>query len=106
MLVRAPRSGPLLVTLAVLAALPGTARATQYSGWGDTGWVYASKRECCNAAIALAAQYSEQACITAGGVPRSFAGGNQRGTCSAEWMQDDDGSMLYRCYGEAAVWCR
>ena len=83
----------------------GAARAAQYPGWGDTGWVYASKRDCCNAAIDIAAQYSAQACISAGGVPRSFAGASQRGTCSAEWMQYE-GSLVYRCYGEASVWCR
>ena len=81
-------------------------RAAQYPGWGDTGWVYASKRECCNAAINIAADYSAQACVTAGGVPRPFAGASQRGTCSSEWSQAADGSLLYRCYGEAAVWCR
>ena len=85
--------------------LGGAAQAAQYPGWGDTGWVYASKRECCNAAIVTAAQYSAQACTDAGGVPRSFAGASQRGTCSAEWMQYE-GSLLYRCYGEASVWCR
>ena len=83
----------------------GVARAAQYPGWGDTGWVYASKRDCCNAAIDLAAQYSADACVSAGGVPRPFAGASQRGTCSAEWMQGEEG-VLYRCYGEASVWCR
>jgi hypothetical protein len=82
-----------------------SARAAQYPGWGDTGWVYASKRDCCNAAIDIAAQYSADACVTSGGVPRAFAGSSQRGTCSAEWMQQE-GSVLYRCYGEASVWCR
>src|SRR5213594_2723067 len=89
---------------ALLVAAAG-ARAAQYPGWGDTGWVYASKRECCNAAIDLAAQYSAQACVAAGGVPRPFAGASQRGTCRAEWMQDQGGGgLLYRCYGEASVW--
>ena len=83
-----------------------TARASQYPGWGDTGWVYARKRECCAAAINIAAEYSAQACETSGGVPRPFAGASQRGTCSAEWQQDSDGGLLYRCSGEAAVWCR
>ena len=89
----------LLVSVAV-------ANAAQYPGWGDTGWVYASKRECCNAAIEIAASYSAQACVTTGGVPRPFAGASQRGTCSAEWMQAGSGGLLYRCYGEASVWCR
>ena len=89
-----------------LVLVAAGAPAAQYPGWGDTGWVYASKRECCNAAIDLAASYSSQACLTVGGVPSPFAGASQRGTCSAQWMQDEDGNLLYRCYGEASVWCR
>jgi hypothetical protein len=100
-------SVPSAVLLAVgLLVLAAVANAAQYPGWGDTGWVYASKRECCNAAIEIAASYSAQACVTTGGVPRPFAGASQRGTCSAEWMQDGSGGLVYRCYGEASVWCR
>ena len=95
----------VLATLGLLVSA-AAAHAAQYPGWGDTGWVYASKRECCNAAIEIAASYSAQACVSTGGVPRPFAGASQRGTCSAEWMQDADGSVLYRCEGEASVWCR
>jgi hypothetical protein len=92
--------------LAILLLLDGlSAQGAQYPGWGDTGWVHASKRECCSEAIAIAAEYSAEACATAGGIPRSFAGASQRGTCSAEWMQYE-GTMLYRCHGEASVWCR
>jgi len=95
------------IAAVVLLLAGAAARAAQYPGWGDTGWVYASKRDCCNAAIDIAAQYSAQACATAGGVPRPFAGASQRGTCNAEWMQDQGGGgLLYRCYGEASVWCR
>jgi hypothetical protein len=92
-----------VVALVLCAAV---VEAAQYPGWGDTGWIYASKRECCNEAIDIAADYSANACVTAGGVPRPFAGASQRGTCSSEWSQDEDGSMMYRCYGEASVWCR
>jgi hypothetical protein len=67
--------------------------------------VYASKRECCNAAIAIASQYSEQACVTAGGRPSPFEGGGQRGSCSSQLAQGGDGNTMYRCYGEAAIWC-
>ena len=95
-----------VVATAVLLFVATRASAAQYPGWGDTGWVYASKRQCCNAAIEIAAEYSAQACITAGGVPKPFAGASQRGTCSSEWMQDGAGGVVYRCYGEAAVWCR
>src|SRR5213593_664402 len=98
---------PVVLSAGAVLLLAATqARAAQYPGWGDTGWVYASKRECCNAAIEIAAQYSAHACVTVGGVPKSFAGASQRGTCSAEWMQDEAGGVLYRCYGEASVWCR
>jgi hypothetical protein len=92
-----------VVALVLCAAV---VEAAQYPGWGDTGWIYASKRECCNEAIDIAADYSANACTTAGGVPRPFSGASQRGTCSSEWSQDEDGSMMYRCYGEASVWCR
>src|SRR3989475_5394706 len=89
---------------ALLVAAAG-ARAAQYPGWGDTGWVFATKRECCNAAIAIASQYSEQACVTAGGRPSPFEGGGQRGSCSSQLAQTGEGTTMYRCYGEAAVWC-
>jgi hypothetical protein len=94
-----------LATCLLLGAA-AAAHATEYPGWGDTGWVYASKRDCCNQAIAIASQYSAQACVTAGGNPTSFVGGGQRGSCSAQWQQDDAGALVYRCYGEASVWCR
>jgi hypothetical protein len=97
--------GAILAILGLLASAMA-AGAAQYPGWGDTGWIYASKRECCNAAIDIAASYSAQACVASGGVPRPFAGASQRGTCSAEWMQAGGGGLLYRCYGEASVWCR
>jgi hypothetical protein len=95
----------ILSIAAVLFVMGGTVQAEQYRGWGDTGWIYSSKRECCNAAIDGAAQYSAQACMTAGGVPRAFAGASQRGTCSSEFTQFE-GYVFYRCYGEASVWCR
>jgi hypothetical protein len=92
------------VGMAIVAGA-GVAGATSYSGWGDTGWVYASKRECCDGAIAIARDYSARACLDTGGTPR-FDFGAQRGTCRSEWIQTEDGSVLYRCYGEASVWCR
>jgi hypothetical protein len=90
-----------------LAALlvAGPAVAAQYPGWSDTGWDYGSKRDCCHAAIAIAQEYSAKACIDSGGRPRPTTG-QQRGSCQSEWMTDEGGRMLYRCYGEAAIWCR
>ena len=94
-----------ILGVGLLLGFAVAARASEYPGWGDTGWVYESKRDCCNAAIAIASQYSEQACTTSGGVPRPFAGGGQRGSCSSQWTQDGAGNVLYRCYGETSVWC-
>jgi hypothetical protein len=94
-----------LACAAAMLLAAAAAHAAQYPGWSDTGWVYASKRECCRAAIDGAAEYSAHACIGAGGVPRSFAGASQRGTCTSEWTQHG-GAVLYRCYGEASVFCR
>jgi hypothetical protein len=92
-------------TMALLLGPVVEARAAEYPGWGDTGWVYESKRDCCNDAIAIASQYSEQACINSGGRPSPFDGGGQRGSCSSQWAQDGDGNVMYRCQGEATVWC-
>jgi hypothetical protein len=91
---------------AIVLVAATAARAEQYQAWGDTGWVYASKRDCCDAALAIAQEYSADMCITAGGVPRPPFGGGRRGTCTSDFMQDEAGGMLYRCYGEAAIWCR
>jgi hypothetical protein len=95
-----------IVTAILLLCLAAPVRATEYPGWGDTGWVYASKRDCCNEAIGIASQYSEQACTTSGGMPSPFVGGGgQRGSCSWQLMQDGEGNTMYRCYGEASIWC-
>jgi len=79
--------------------------AAEYPGWGDTGWIFASKRECCNDAIAIGSQYSEQACVSAGGRPSPVEGGGQRGSCSSQLAEAANGNTMYRCYGEAAIWC-
>jgi hypothetical protein len=97
---------PFGLMLVALLSVPVIAGAAQYPGWGDTGWVHVSRRECCNAALAIANDYSAQACADSGGVPSPFRGGVQRGTCKVDWTQDDYGGMIYRCYGEAAMWCR
>jgi len=94
-----------VLAVALLLAFAAGARASEYPGWGDTGWGYASQWQCCKEAIGIASQYSEQACTTAGGRPDPFAGEAQRGSCSSRWTQDADGNVLYRCSGEASVWC-
>jgi hypothetical protein len=99
-------AGTLILGVALLLLAAAGALAAQYPGWGDTGWVYANKRDCCAAAIEIAASYSASACATVGGLPAPFRGAAQRGTCSAQWTQDENGTLLYRCSGEASVWCR
>lgn len=94
-----------LRALAVLVVSAAAAQASEYSGWGDTGWVYESKSACCNDAIAIASQYSEISCTNTGGRPSPFVGAGQRGTCTWQLTQDADGNTMYRCYGEASEWC-
>jgi hypothetical protein len=94
-----------VVVTALLGVGAVVAGATEYPAWGDTGWTYSSKRECCNAAIQIAQQYSEQECTNTGGLPSPFEGGGQRGSCNWEWTQDGNGNLLYRCYSQASVWC-
>ena len=80
--------------------------AGQYPGRGDTGWVDAGKRECCDHAIALAQEDSGNACRLAGGAPNPMRGGIQRrGFCQWE-SAVDDGVRYFRCYAEATVPCR
>ena len=79
--------------------------AAQYPAWGDTGWVYASKRDCCDGAVQIAQEYSAQACYDAGGVPRPTTG-TRRGVCQWDTQRDAWGRTLFRCQAEAALWCR
>ena len=95
----------MILTFGLLLALAAWVHASEYPAWGDTGWIYGSKWQCCNQAIAIASQYSEQACSTSGGRPSPFEGEAQRGSCSWQWTQDADGNVLNRCTGEASVWC-
>lgn len=99
-----PRARLLAATLVLVAT--GSAVASQYPAWGDTGWTYASGRyECCKEAIAIAQQYSAQACENTGGLASPPMGGGQRGSCQSQWSQDENGNILWRCQGEAALWC-
>jgi len=95
----------LVVVTVVLLVVP--AGAAQYPARSDTDWVYASKRACCDGAIALAQQYSAEACHVSGGVPSSLRGGVQRlGFCTWQSTRDANGAVLFRCQAEATVPCR
>ena len=101
---RSPRP---VVAIAVAGALLAASRvfAAQYPAWGDTGWVYASKRDCCDGAVQIAQEYSAQACYDAGGVPRPTTG-TRRGVCQWDSQRDAWGRTVFRCQAEAALWCR
>ena len=101
------RSVRPVVAIAVATALlaASDAFAAQYPAWGDTGWVYASKRDCCDGAVQIAQEYSAQACYTAGGVPRPTTG-TRRGVCQWDTTRDPWGRTLFRCQAEATLWCR
>ena len=93
--------------IASLALVASVASAAQYPARGDTGWVYAGKRDCCNAAIAMAQENSAAACLTVGGRPNPMRGGVQRrGFCSWQSTSDASGATLFRCQAEATVPCR
>lgn len=95
------------LVLAATALLACRAEAGQYPAWGDTGWIYANKRECCNEAIAIAQERSAATCASVGGVPRPMRGGVQRrGFCSWETAEDDNGDIMFRCQAEASIPCR
>jgi len=92
-----------MVVLAV--AIGGPALAAQFPGWGDTGFTFYSKRDCCAEAIALAQEDSAARCVTSGGIPKPTSG-TRRGSCQWEWTTDASYRQVYRCVSEAAVWCR
>ena len=99
-------AGGLLLMIAMVAGA-GDAWSGQYPGRGDTGWVHAGKRDCCDHAIALAQNESAVGCQNTGGTPNPLRGGvKRRGFCEWESATDDDGAVLFRCYAEASVPCR
>jgi hypothetical protein len=100
------RTTTALMSALAIVTLTSGAHAAQYRGWGDTGWVYASKRECCDAALALAHQDSVLRCVESGGRPSSLRGSRMRGSCTWTWLQDANGEVVYRCQSEAQSSCR
>ena len=96
-----------LLVIAAIVLLASRASAGQYPARGDTDWVYASKRECCDGAIAMAQNYSAAACLNSGGRPSAMRGGVQRrGFCTWESAVDANGATLFRCQAEATIPCR
>ena len=93
--------------IVAIVALASQAAAREFSAYGDTGWVYASKRDCCNGAIAIAQNNSMVACQESGGVPSPMRGGVQRrGFCQWESAVDANGATAFHCQAQATVPCR
>lgn len=95
---------PSLLALLALLAAPGLAEAASYKGWGDTGWNFDNKRDCCEEAVWLAQEDSIRQCLDAGGRPK-VRSGSTRGLC--DW--DAEGSSfdrVYRCTANSEVYCR
>ena len=87
---------PVLMARSVLAE--------SYQGWGDTGWEFDNKRDCCEEAVWLAQEDSARLCEMSGGHPR-IRSGSARGLC--DWDSRGSGyDRLYRCTARADVYCR
>ncbi len=99
---------PQLVAIAVacgalLAATP-PAGAESYQGWGDTGWSFDNKRDCCDEAVWLAQDDSARLCEMSGGHPR-IRSGSSHGLC--DWDSRGSGrERVYRCTARTEVYCR
>ena len=104
---QAARALLILLSAITLVASATSALAGQYPGRGDTGWVLAGKRECCNEAIALAQEDSAAVCLNVGGTPTPLRGGVQRrGYCQWESAVHDNGATYFHCQAEATIPCR
>jgi len=93
-----------LLALALLLLAP-LAHATSYPGYGDTGWSFVDKNECCQTAIAWAQEDSMVRCEASGGLP-STRFGMKRGTCKWQTRSDGYGRRVYRCWSETSIPCR
>jgi len=92
----------ILTLAATLAAVP--ALATEYKGWGDTGWNWYDKRGCCEEAVWLAQEDSIGQCENAGGTAK-VRSGSTRGLC--DWdARGDARDRIYRCTANTSVYCR
>ena len=102
---RVARSAALLIAIAASSlggAMP--AHAGSYYGWGDTGWAFYDKRECCEEAVWLAQEESISLCENAGGHAK-VRSGSTRGMC--DWdARGDSRDRVYRCTAKANVLCR
>src|SRR4051812_8698090 len=88
----------------ILFLTPAAAPATEYKGWGDTGWSFDNKRDCCEEAVWLAQDDRIGQCESAGGHAK-VRSGTTRGLC--DWDARGGGrDRVYRCTANTAVYCR
>jgi hypothetical protein len=93
----------VLCTLGVVA-LPGRLAASNYTGYGDTGFAHTSKAKCCEDAVFIAQDNSAADCERAGGYP-DFRRTSARGRCNWETRRGN-GRTVYRCTATSSVYCR
>ena len=100
-----PRNLLIAVSAVAMLLLAGAAAmAASYHGFGDTGWDFENKRDCCEEAVWLAQEDSMRLCEMAGGHPK-VRSGSTRGIC--DWDARGSGrDRLYRCTAKADVYCR
>lgn len=98
------RLHPVAVLAAVLLWSQVPAAASDYTGWGDTGWNHDNKRDCCEDAVWLAQEDSIRRCELTGGQAR-VRSGTMRGFCDWE-ARGDRRNEVFRCKADTKVECR
>lgn len=88
----------------VLCTVPVLLLASNYTGYGDTGFNHTNKGRCCEDAVFIAQDNSAADCERAGGYP-DFRRTAARGRCNWETRRGD-GRTIYRCTASASVYCR
>ena len=90
---------------AVLLLLASAAGATNFTGYGETGWNYDNKGYCCEDALQAAQDHGASSCEASGG-HANIRGNSVRGRCDWETSRGRDGGRVYRCTATASVSCR
>lgn len=95
--------GAALLAAGVLLA-PSACLATSFEGYGETGWDYDNKRDCCDDAVYFAQDHAIASCEQSGGQAR-IRSGSARGSC--DWdARGASYERVYRCTARSRVDCR
>jgi hypothetical protein len=87
-----------------MLAVPVFAGAASYVGYGDTGFGFSNKGECCEEAVYIAQENSARDCERAGGYA-DFRRSSARGRCDWSTKRGADGRPVFRCTASAQVRC-